>query len=158
MAFRKYLSARLLVALAVSVTAFSPQRSIAADLSPDTPVLGLSFRGQHRAYPLEIFLPPRALNDDIRQQEVVVFHDQDRGVSSAYFRMILGEPIEFSETVNGTVADDITTITRWDLGTGKAVGGNLAGMELISLPVITTSLNEWRARHPDTEIYRPPRQ
>lgn len=139
--------------LAVFLAVCVPHQGAAGEPRPDAPVLGLSFRGQHRAYPLEIFLPPRAVNDDIRQQEVVVFHDQDRGVSSAYFRMVMGEPIVFSGAVDGTVADDLTTITRWDLGSGKAVGGNLAGMELIPLPVTMTSLEEWLARHPDTEVY-----
>lgn len=117
-------------------------------------VLGLSYRGHHRAYPLEVFLPPRAVNDNIREQEVVVFYDPLRGVSSAFFRMVMGEAIQFSGSVDGTVADDLTTITRWDLGSGKAVGGNLTGMELVPLPVTTTSLEEWRAMHPDTDIYR----
>jgi len=124
------------------------------ETNPAKRVLGLSYRGHHRAYPLEVFLPPRAVNDNIRQQEVVVFHDPVRGVSSAFFRMVMGEAIQFSGTVEGTVADDLTTITRWDLDSGKAVGGNLTGMELIPLPVVTTSLEEWTSTHPDTDIYQ----
>ena len=135
----------------------APGGEPAKDAGGGDQVLGISYRGKHRAYPLESLLPPQAVNDDIRQQEVVIFHDPARGISSAFFRMVMGEPIEFSGPVDGTIADDLTTITRWDLDSGKAVAGNLAGMELIPLPVVTLSLEEWLSRHPDSDIYDPDR-
>ena len=117
-------------------------------------VLGISFRGKHRAYPLSLFSDPRVINDEIRQQEVAVFHDGELGISTAWFRMILGEAIEFSgEVSGGAVAEDLTTITRWDMTSGKAVGGNLAGMELVPLPLAHTSWAEWFAAHPDTTVF-----
>ena len=118
-------------------------------------VLGLSFRGRHRAYPLRYFSPAAVVNDQIRQQEVAVFHDGDRGLSRAYFRMVLGEPIEFSGGVKDALADDLSTITRWDMTSGKAVGGNLIGMELIPLELTRTSWEEWLASHPDTTVFSP---
>jgi hypothetical protein len=140
--------------LSIAIAAVPAVRAEGAEeTDPAKKVLGLSYRGHHRAYPLEIFFPPRVVNDDIREQEVVIFHDPARGISSAFFRMVMGEAIQFSGSVQGTVADDLTTITRWDLGSGKAVGGNLTGMELIPLPVVNISLEEWLARHPDTDIY-----
>ena len=119
-------------------------------------VLGISFRGGHRAYPLSLFSEPRVINDEIRQQEVAVFHDAALGVSTAYFRMVLGEAIEFSDAVTGgAVAEDITTITRWDMSSGKAVGGNLVGMELVPIPLSVTTWAEWFATHPDTTVFSP---
>ena len=118
-------------------------------------VLGLSFRGRHRAYPLRYFSPAAVVNDRIRQQEVAVFHDSDRGISRAYFRMVLGDPIEFAGSVKDTLADDLSTITRWDMTSGKAVGGNLIGMELIPLELTRTSWEEWLASHPDTTVFSP---
>lgn len=116
-------------------------------------VLGLTFRGRHRAYPLKVFASRKPINDVIGRQEIVIFHDSERDLSVAYFRMVLGEPIEFSGHVSGTVADDRTTITRWDMATGEAVGGNLFGMQLISMPVTRASWSEWFAAHPDTTVY-----
>lgn len=118
-------------------------------------VIGLSFRGLHRAYPVKYFSPPMVVNDRIRQQEVAVYHDSKRGISAAYFRLVLGETIEFSGKISGTVADDLTTITRWDMASGKAVGGNLVGMDLIPLPFVTTSLSEWLKVHPDSTLFSP---
>jgi len=149
-ALRRLAFVLLSVTIAAALTA---REGTTEETDPAKRVLGLSYRGRHRAYPLEVFFPPRAVNDDIRQQEVVIFHDPARGISSAFFRMVMGEAIEFSGSVDGTVADDLTTITRWDLKSGKAVGGNLAGMELIPLPVVNISLEEWLSRHPDTDIY-----
>ena len=118
-------------------------------------VIGLSFRGLHRAYPMKYFSLPTVVNDLIRQQEVAVYHDPERGISAAYFRLVLGEPIEFSGKLSGTVADDLTTITRWDMSSGKAVGGNLLGMDLVPLPIVATSLAEWLKAHPDSTLFSP---
>ena len=127
----------------------------AAAESGETVVLGLSFRGRHRAYPLKHFSPPRVINDWVREQEIAIFHDPDLGLSVAYLRMVLGELIEFSGDARGGVAEDLTTITRWDLRTGKAVGGNLAGMELIPLPLRTSTWTDWLTAHPDTTVFSP---
>ena len=68
--------------------------------------------------------------------------------------MVHGEPIEFSGAATGTVADDLTTVTRWDLATGVAVGGNLQGQRLVPLTVTTTSWAGWAATHPNSQLYR----
>lgn len=137
----------------LSEKAFSSRETGRTEGGEEAMVLGLSFLGLYRAYPIQHFPTPRVLNDEIQDQEIAIFHDPGQGVSAAYFRMVLGEPIEFSGTVRGTVADDITTITRWDMASGKAVGGNLIGMELIPLPVSRTSWAEWFASHPDTSVF-----
>jgi hypothetical protein len=51
------------------------------------------------------------------------------------------------------VADDLTTITRWDLATGVAVGGNLQGQRLVPLAVSTTSWAGWAATHPNAQVF-----
>jgi len=116
-------------------------------------VVGLAVRGAHRAYPATLFSARRVVNDTVGGMEVAIFHDPAHGVSAAWFRMVRGEPIEFSGAAVGTVADDLTTATRWDLATGVAVGGNLQGQRLVSLPVSTTSRAHWTLEHPDTEIF-----
>jgi hypothetical protein len=145
--------------LAVSALPATP--CLGQDAAPAPPaaptaqeaVVGLSVRGAHRAYPATLFSARRVVNDVIGDLEVAVFHDPGRGLSAAWFRMVRGEPIEFSGTVTGTVADDLTTITRWDLATGVAVGGNLQGQRLVPLPVLTTSWAGWAATHPNADRY-----
>jgi hypothetical protein len=116
-------------------------------------VVGLSVRGDYRAYPTALFSSRRVVNDVVGNMEVAVFHDPERGLSAAWFRLVLGEPIEFSGSATGTVAEDLTTITRWDLTTGVAVGGNLQGQRLVPLPVLTTSWAGWAATHPNAQVF-----
>jgi hypothetical protein len=116
-------------------------------------IVGLSVRGAHRAYPMALFSARRVVNDVVGEMEVAVFHDPELGLSTAWFRMVLGEPIEFSGAATGAVADDLTTITHWDLRTGVAVGGNLQGQRLVPLTVTTASWAGWTAIHPNAEVY-----
>jgi len=120
-------------------------------------VVGLSVRGTHRAYPTTLFSDRRVVNDVVGDLEVAVYHDPDRGLSAAWFRIVRGEPIEFSGSAAGTLADDLTTITRWDLATGVAVGGNLQGQRLVPLPVLMISWAGWAAIHPNAEMFHPER-
>lgn len=119
------------------------------------PVIGLSLRGAHRAYPLSLFAERRVVNDVVGSLEIAVFHDPERNLATAWFRTVLGEPIEFSGAADGTVADDLTTVTRWDLTTGLAVGGNLQGQRLVALPLKSTSWAGWSALHPNSEVFSP---
>jgi hypothetical protein len=140
---------RGLLALLVSATPVAAQPALEAG----QPVIALSFRGTHRAYPLTLFSDRRVVNDVIESMEIAVFHSPELGVSAAWFRTVLGEPIEFSGEAAGAVADDLTTITRWDLTTGVAVAGNLEGQRLVSLPATLTSWDGWAALHPNAGVY-----
>jgi hypothetical protein len=116
-------------------------------------VLGLSFRGAQRAYRAGISPSPWILNDVVGRQEVVIYYDKERALARAWVRMVLGEPILFAERPMGTVGDDLTTMTRWDLATGEAVSGNLAGMQLVPLKLHETTLDEWQRRYPDSTLF-----
>ena len=142
-------------ALCVLLALAAPLSAAAGPPVPGTgeQVIGLSFRGAHRAYPLTLFSDRRVVNDVIGSMEIAVFHNPELGVSAAWFRTILGEPIEFSGMATGTIADDLTTITRWDLTTGVAVAGNLQGQRLTALPATLTSWDGWAALHPNAGIY-----
>lgn len=137
--------------------AAAPSGAAAEQVAPEAPqpVIALSFRGAHRAYPLTLFRETRVLNDVVGSMEIAVYHDPNRNFSSAWFRTVYGEPIEFSGSADGVVADDLTTATRWDLETGVAMGGNLEGQRLIPLPFVTTSWPEWAATHPTAQLFRP---
>jgi len=142
----------------LAVVALPARHGLGQAVAPAPPaaqeaVVGLSVRGANRAYPATLFSGRRVVNDVVGDLEVAVFHDPERGLSAAWFRVVRGEPIEFSGSATGTVADDLTTVTRWDLATGVAVGGNLQGQRLVPLPVLKTSWAGWAASHPNAEIF-----
>jgi len=147
---------RLAAAALLGLLGAAPTGAEAVAPQDGDPVIGISFRGASRAYPLGAFATRPVLNDVIGRQEVVLFHDTAGGLSAAWFRTVLGEPIEFSGRASGTVADDLSTVTRWNMLTGEAVGGNLAGQRLVGLPFTATSWGSWRAAHPDAEVYAGP--
>ncbi len=142
-------------AFALAALTAAAAASGAAGAEEAEKVIALSFRGSHRAYPLRLFADRRVVNDVVGSMEVAVFHDPEQNVSTAWFRTVLGEPIEFSGTASGTMAEDLTTITRWDMTTGVAIGGNLAGQRLVPVPFTTTGWSEWVAAHPETQVFRP---
>lgn len=143
----------LAAALVGVLAALAPAGAQTGTPAAQEAVVGLSVRGAHRAYPAALFSVPRVVNDVVSDMEVAVFHDPQRGLSAAWFRSVLGEPIEFSGAVSGTVAEDLTTITRWDLTTGVAVGGNLEGQRLVPLPVTTMPWGGWAATHPNSQVF-----
>ena len=143
-----------LAVFALPVRTVMGQTAAPAPPAAQEAVVGLSVRGSHRAYPTALFSARRVVNDVVGDMEVAVFHDPERGLSAAWFRLVHGEPIEFSGAATGTVADDLTTITRWDLATGVAVGGNLQGQRLVPLPILMTSWAGWAASHPNAQLYR----
>lgn len=123
------------------------------DPEPTQPVIALSFRGAHRAYPLTLFSAPRVLNDVVGSMEVAVYHDPARGVSAAWFRTVYGEPIEFSGAAENAIGDDLTTATRWNLETGEAASGNLQGQKLVPLPFSRTTWAELVSSHPGAQPF-----
>lgn len=147
------LAALVLLAGIPGVRAAEPAAAAGDGDAPGPQVIAMSFAGRHRAYPLEAFERPRVLNDVLGRQEVAVFHDPVRRLSRAWFRTIFGEPIEFSGEVVGTMAEDLTTITRWDLETGEAVAGGLVGQHLVAVPITLTSWEALKARFPDAQLF-----
>ena len=67
-----------------------------------------------------------------------------------------GEPLEFSGRANEElVADDLTTSSRWDMRTGRAIGGSLTGMSLVPIPVRRETFAGWKQRHPKGMLWEP---
>ena len=148
----------LVAAVLAAIPALALASAFAAEPAPapsaQEPVVGLSVRGAHRAYPAGLFSSRQVVNDVVADMEIAVYFDPEHGVGAAWFRSVLGEPIEFEGTATGAVATDLTTITRWDLTTGVAVAGNLKGRRLVPLPVTTTSWAGWAALHPNAQVFQ----
>jgi hypothetical protein len=120
------------------------------------PVLGLDVAGTSLAYPTAVFEGPAVVSDSSARMPVIVFYDPRTDFAAAYFSMMAGEPLEFSGRASDeAVADDLTTSSRWDMRTGQAVGGTLAGMKLIPIPVRRDTFSGWLQRHPRGRLWEP---
>jgi hypothetical protein len=143
----------VLVLVAGAVTSAGAQGE---DPGPNDPVIGVSLGGIQRAYPLAVFVEEQVINDQIGRHAVAVFYDRGSDLAAAWFRLVGGDVIEFSPRAAGPVADDLTTATRWDIGTGEGVGGNLVGVRLAPVKVRRMTLAEWRKVSPKTTVWQKP--
>jgi len=99
-------------------------------------VMGVERNGESCGYPLSGLVDAPVINDTVGGEPVVVLYDGDRDVAEVFSRRINGRALTFTSANgagDGVVATDDETGSSWDV-TGKAVAGELLGMELDPLP------------------------
>jgi hypothetical protein len=125
-------------------------------LGDDNIVFGVYLNGEARAYPKRILAWHELVRDRVGGREIagvyctlcgamIVYDPEVRGT-----RHVLGTS-GFLYRSNKLMYDQATE-SLWSTFTGEPVVGPLVdkGIELRTLPVVTASWKEWRARHPDT--------
>ena len=142
---------------------FSPADS-AIHMRDDDYVVGLTYRGIARAYPLWIADNYHVINDNI-SGEPVVFTTCERCQSGAAFIAVLGdEPVKFSGV--GMYNASMTMLNRgktdggsgclWLHYEGIALTGKWAGTLLPQIPTFHTTWKDWRRAHPESDVMLPP--
>jgi hypothetical protein len=136
-------------------------------LVPMARVLTLDLGGQAVAYPYDILSSVGVVNDTVGGQRVVVFwiegtasaldagnipEGRDVGATVAYSAEVDGQPLTF-EFADGVFRDKETN-SEWDI-LGRAVAGELEGMQLSELPAINHFWFSWAAFRPETRVYQP---
>jgi hypothetical protein len=119
-------------------------------LHPKTNVLGISHGGVARAYPLPAMLEAGVVNGSVGGLPVVVAAGPDDELV-AYDRRIEGRTLRFSPADSGRL---VAGGSEWDLTTGRAVAGPLAGSSL--RPATDRSPMFWFAwadLQPGTEVF-----
>jgi len=115
-------------------------------------VLGIASGEKAKAWRLKRVLKDRAWNDDFDDQPVVVLSEPKSYTAVLYARTVQGEVLTFHLS-GEKIADDQTEST-WDLLTGRALTGPLAGKSLTPLPATVSLEAPWLAFHPDSELVR----
>jgi hypothetical protein len=124
-------------------------------LEPGDRVLGLSRNGFNRAYPIKILNFHEIVNDDLGEAIVITFCPLC-GTGIAFRRDIGGAQYTFG--VSGLLYNsdvlmyDHQTDSLWSQIASRAVSGNLKGAELEAVPIAHTTWEDWRERHPDTQV------
>lgn len=123
-------------------------------------VLGLLRGGEARAYPLGILNRCELVNDVIGDEPIAVAWCPILQGGRGFVRVLGGEPVLLGISGklwgNGLVAFDRPTGSLFTLWDGRALRGPWRGTTLESFEVELTSLARWRARHPDTQVLKPP--
>jgi len=119
-------------------------------------VLAMIYKGVKRVYPLQVLVWHEIVNDEIAGDPILITYCPLCGSGIAYERTINGEVVEFGTSGklynSNLVMYDRKTDTYWQQIDGKAIVGELTGMELKEISVDTVVWRDWKKAHPDSEV------
>jgi hypothetical protein len=127
-------------------------------LDADNIVFGVQVNGDARAYPKRILAWHEMVKDNIGGRALTGVYCTLCGAMILYDSSIDGVLHELGTSGflyrSNKLMYDKATASLWSTLTGEPVIGQLVGkgIELKTLPVVTTTWREWKARHPDTLV------
>lgn len=119
-------------------------------------VLGIIHKGIKRVYPLQILVWHEIVNDEIAGDPILITYCPLCGSGIAFERKINSETVEFGTSGklynSNLVMYDRKTDTYWTQIDGKAILGELTGMQLKEVSIDTVAWRDWKKEHPDSEV------
>ncbi len=119
-------------------------------------VLGITYKGVKRVYPLQIMVWHEIVNETIAGDSLLITYCPLCGSGIAFERVINGEAVEFGTSGklynSNLVMYDRKTETYWSQIDGRAIFGELTGMKLKMVRIDTVTWKEWKTAHPDSEV------
>lgn len=125
-------------------------------LEPADRVLGVNLNGITRAYPIKILNYHEIVNDRFGEVTVIVTFCPLCGTGIVFEGSFEG--VEQTFGVSGLLYNsdvlmyDHQTESLWSQIAGQAIAGPRKGTRLERLPVRHTTWDDWRSRHPDTQV------
>jgi hypothetical protein len=123
-------------------------------------VLGVSYQGTTKAYPIKILNYHEIVNDRFDETPIAVTFCPLCGTGIAFFSEAGGRPRTFG--VSGLLYNsdvlmyDRETESLWSQIMAQAISGPARGTRLRAVPIRHTTWEDWRRRHPDTVVLEPP--
>jgi hypothetical protein len=114
--------------------------------NPEKYVLGIADSGQAKAWGLAQLYQTPVSNDRWAGRPVVVVMDRSSLTARLYERGVAGRVLTFG-LVNERLTDQETGST-WEMVSGRAVAGPLAGQELVPLPAVVSFQDVWERFYP----------
>jgi hypothetical protein len=116
-------------------------------------VVGLRVGDEKRAYPLALLREIDIVNDELSGLPIVLIYDEELLTVFVYERIIKDTERTFVlESTPGLMRDQEPG-SLWDVQTGLATEGPLAGTRLIRLSAPLVFWFAWSDIYPDTEVY-----
>lgn len=142
------------------IPALSDPRLIAAGdadyLKPTDRIVGISLKGQSRAYPIAILNWHEIVNDSIEGLRFAVTYCPLCGTAVAFDATIDGSPTDFGVSGllynNDVLLYDRDTESLWSQILSEAISGERVGKKLTPMPISHTTWRDWREKHPDTLV------
>ncbi len=137
---------------------FSPVSQI-KDIKPTEPVVGLTIKGETRAYPLRILMWHEIVNDSVAGVPVTVTFCPLCNTAIVFDRRIAGRVLDFGTTGKLRYSDlvmyDRQTESWWQQALGEAIVGELTGTRLKMIPARIESFAKFKARAPRGKVLVP---
>jgi hypothetical protein len=115
-------------------------------------VVGLARGSAKRAWPFDELARQPLVNDEIRLLPVHVFYAPECGTALLYDRRVDEQALTFQRRGEDVV--DRESGSQWDLSTGRATLGPLAGRQLETIPGIVSFRDTWKQFHPETSEFK----
>ena len=115
------------------------------------PVIGLVLEGKPFAWSLARLAEARVHAETWQGVPLVVIHDAQVPTARVFDARFDGRTLTFER--RGDHVHDTQTGSRWSVH-GRAVEGELVGMQLTLVPSTATQWYAWRFTHPDTTLRR----
>lgn len=128
------------------------------ELPDDALVIGISYEGESRAYPIRYLTFHHQVHDSLGGQHVMVTYCSvcrtgivfapDSTVGDGKFRLVGMDQWN-------AMFEDCETGSWWRQANGECVAGELKGQQLPVYPFEQLSFGEWKQRHPDGKVMLP---
>ncbi|MDE1852521.1 MAG: DUF3179 domain-containing protein [Thaumarchaeota archaeon] len=119
-------------------------------------VIGVSLKGDARAYPLQILVWHEIVNDVIGGVPVAITYCPLCYSTQAFVRQINGTAVQFGTSGklynNNLVMYDRLTDSLWSQFWGQAIAGSLTGHRLQRVPIDVTTWGAWKKLYPNTMV------
>jgi len=116
-------------------------------------VAGINVNGSSSAYPVTALQKQNPIIDTLGGTPLIVVMSEDGQSVRAFERKVEDQDREFFLKPNSSplrLIDDQGT--EWDF-TGTALNGNLAGKQLMRIPVLKDYWFDWKTYNPNTSVY-----
>ncbi len=123
-------------------------------VNDDDKVLGLTYRGLSKAYPIQILDHHEIVNDSYAGSPILISYCPLCGTGMAFKAEVDGRKLSFG--VSGLLYNsdvlmyDRQTNSLWSQIRTQAISGKMKGKKLDMLPLEHTTWKQWKSRHPDT--------
>lgn len=125
-------------------------------LKEEDRVLGLSWGGEAKAYPIKILNWHEIVNDTIGGKPVVVTYCPLCGTGIGFEALVQGRSLTFGVSgllyQSDLVMYDHQTQSLWSQIATQAIAGPLTGAKLAPIFLEHTTWDEWRRAHPNTVV------
>jgi hypothetical protein len=128
--------------------------ALEAPLNDDELIIGVAWEEEAKAYPITVLRFREMVNDHLAGQPILVTFCPLCFTGIVHDRRIDGETVVFGNYgglfMSAMTWYDHKTNSVWSQPWGRAIDGELKGVELVVLPSQMTTWGNWKEQHPET--------